>query len=119
MVKAETGYPALLPEFPTILPLFSGLQLTLQEKIAKYEPVFGVTVQLYKDTITYHHQTNGRLEPLIDLHTQTRICLMFCKQNCCVLPLGFGGGVKEELLFHVQCTYIQYYVSSTSGYTTF
>ena len=27
-------------------------------------------IQLYKDTTTYHHQTNGRLEPIVDLHMQ-------------------------------------------------
>ena len=30
--QTETGYPTLLPEFPTILPLLSGPQLTLQGK---------------------------------------------------------------------------------------
>ena len=27
-------------------------------------------IQLYRDTTTYHHQTNGHLEPLVKLHTQ-------------------------------------------------
>ena len=27
-------------------------------------------IQLYKDTTTYHHRTDGRLEPLVDLHAQ-------------------------------------------------
>ena len=27
-------------------------------------------IQLYKDTTTYHHQTDGRLKPIVNLHMQ-------------------------------------------------
>ena len=68
LAQTKTGYSALLPEFPTILPLFPGLQLTLQGKICQMWTSF-LSHCIYKElgiepcfSTTYHPQTQGQVE---------------------------------------------------------